>query len=160
MYSRGDYGFLLDNLKNIHENYSLNIDGKVLNKNGEIVEDKQIIINAKFCTLYYIAYKNVAEVLDGYHIDNISDGLINRALGDYETFNSFINNCICEYRMYKYIGSGNILYFPRQELADCFFQNINTRKVLTDYLNCELQRIIYSGNLTDAYNQIEARVKR
>ena len=133
-----DYSFLLDNLKRISENYSIDGSGNIVNKDGDIETNEYIIINTKFYNLYCMAYKDLAEVLDNYPIETIDRAFINRALSDYHTFNRFINNCIVEYKMYDDLGTQKISYTPNSVLSRGCFRN---KWVVYDYLKCELSEI-------------------
>lgn len=138
---RNDYSYLLNNLNLMAENYHINDNGLVVNLNNEEEKDGYVILNTQFYTLYCMAYKRFIEVVENVNIDYFNKGIIDRALSDYRTFNSFINNCICEYLMYDKIGTGYISYFPFKPLADFIMENSENKKVLTDYIICELEKL-------------------
>ncbi len=143
---RNDFSHILDDLFIASQNYNLNSDGVVVNHDNQEIKDDSVIYNTKMYTLYCMAYKEVAELRDGCPIKNINNDFIKRVLTDYDTFNSFVNNCIVEFNMYNGVGTGNISYFPNDALAKYFFSDINRTMfldnylcvVLKDYLNNEL----------------------
>ena len=140
---RNDYSFLLDDLKATAEKYYVNNYGRVVDIDDKLVNDETIILNTKFYTLYCMAYKNLAEAIDNYPIDNaMNEEFIKRALSDIDVFNSFINNCVSEYNMYNSVGTGYIMYFPYGLLSDFFFKNMIRTRILTQYLNNELANFL------------------
>ena len=133
---RHDYSLLLDILRYAHDNYKFTKDGSVINNYGKEEKNSKLITNVKFSYLYCLAYKKMI-------INNDSNIL---ALTDYSTFNSFMNICLNEYKIYSDIGTGNILYFPYQDLAAFIFEDISRKKLLFDYLNWELSYIVKNEN--------------
>ncbi len=139
---RCDYSYLLDELRSISNEYHLNVNGKVVNNNGEEKDDSRLIANIKFYIVYCMAYR----FADSVYNENKENNSINRALTNYGMFNSFVNNCLGEYRIYGDIGTGNVKYVPYQALADFFFENNVRKDLLKDYLNCELENILSDKN--------------
>ena len=88
---RNDYSFLLDDLRATEEKYYVNNYGRIVDIDDKTVNDERIILNTKFYTLYCMAYKHFAEVIDNYPVDDaMSEKFIKRALSDNVVFNSFI----------------------------------------------------------------------
>ena len=112
----------------------MNSDGDILDINGEIQNDEQVIRNVKFCLLYCMAYKNMDDMNEKKKANISEIEVIKRALASYGMFNYLINVCIAEYRLYDDIGTGKITYAPYQQLADFFFENETRKSFLVDYL--------------------------
>ena len=105
---REDYSYLLDTtITDICSSYYLK-DGEVIDDyDNEPVSDKRIINIAKFFSYYCMAYEKFEKKKD--NNQSLPDStLVIRALGSYGIFNSLINNCLGEYRVYGDIGTGNV----------------------------------------------------
>lgn len=151
---RNDYSFLLDDLKETAEKYYVNDYGRVVDIDDKLVDDERIILNTKFYTLYCMAYKHLVEAIDNYPIDDAMDeGFVKRALSDDNVFNSFINNCVSEYKIYNSVGTGYIMYFPYNLVSDFFFENMIRTRLLTQYLNNELADFLNN-------DKVKIRVKK
>ena len=128
---RENYSYLLDKLRNIYDN---------LNNGSREKKDERIIASMNFCYLYCLAYKalktNNTDTFDK------KKNYYELALSDYNTFNSFVNNCVKEYKLYSDVGTGEMVYIPYQILADSFFENDTSKAILMDYLNIELSDVI------------------
>ena len=133
-----DCSSLLDELRDISNNYYMNNNGEIINKDGEIVNDEEIISKTKLYILYCMAYKVIDEANKKESIKVIDKAFITRALTSYGMFNYFINVCLGEYRIYDDIGTGMVSYVPYQPLADFFFENDFRKEILLDYLKKKL----------------------
>ena len=116
---RYDYSSLLNILEYAFHNYKIDQNGNVINKFNVVEHNKRVIAYVRFGYLYYQAY-----------------GFNDNAFTDYLAFNSLMNNCLNEYAIYSDIGTGNILYFPYQSIANYIFDD-DRKKILIDFWNCE-----------------------
>lgn len=129
---RENYNYLLDNLREVTEEYYTKKD-----INEEVYSTSIVMFSQLYCLAY--RYKNG---IVGQVSNDKKNEFAYYALNDYNTFNSFINNCVNEYRMYNELGTGKVLYVPYQELADFFFSDNYYKSVLTNYLRSELEELI------------------
>ncbi len=136
---RGDYSYLLDNLKQVASHYYFNNEGLIVSYDGRVEKDFRIVINAEFYNLYRRAYKELMEKGCDCKISENNRDLVNHMLMDYDKFNYFINTCIGEYQLYNDIGTGKVSYIPYQSLADFFFKNDVKKGILKTYLKVELK---------------------
>ena len=144
---RQDYSYLLDELRNISHQYSLNFDYGIIDKNGEIQHDEHITTKFKFYMIYCLAYKKMDETKEKKSKECVIDKeTIDRALASYGMFNYLVNTCIAEYRIYDDIGTGKVSYIPYEPLANFFFENDYRREVLINYLNNELDYVFSDEN--------------
>lgn len=145
---RQDYSHLLDNLRNISHQYSLNFDYDVIDKNGVLQQDERIVNSFKFYMLYCMAYKRMDEIKENNSKECVMDKeTINRALASYGMFNYLINTCIAEYRIYGDIGTGRVSYIPYESVADFFFENAYRKEMLKNFFNNELASILNDENI-------------
>ncbi len=129
---RSNYNTLLDNLKKISENYHVNEEGIICNKNNEEETNERILAGFNFMILYRMAYYATKQIA---HDGSIDEKLYNNLVFmDYSTFNSFINNCVNECNMYNDIGGDEFSYIPYQELASYMLDNEDYKKIVVDYL--------------------------
>ena len=117
---RYNYSLLLDILRYAHDNYQINKEGNIINDYNVVEQNNCAIATVRFSYLYSLAYKSI--------------GAMENTFIDYKTFNSFINICLNEYKIYSDIGTGKVLYFPCQGIADYIFMNDQYRNMLIDYL--------------------------
>ena len=142
---RCDYSLLLDNLKIIVDNYSYDSIGQIIDKNGKVYDDERIATDLMFYYQYAMAFNRLDSE------DEVDDTICNDkkfancVLTSYGIFNSFINNCAAEFRIFEDIGTGKITYAPYQQLADFFFENEIRKGILMDYLTCELSMLFYKN---------------
>ena len=133
---KNNYNYLLDSLRDMTIDYYIKRDN-----NLEVFANSTIM----FSSIYCLAYRNMHGVVG--EMDNKKkQEYTYYALNDYGTFNSFINNCVNEYRMYNDIGTGNVLYIPYQELADFFFNDVYYKSILKNYVITQLEDIINYNN--------------
>ena len=139
-----DYSYLLNELGKYSNNFKL-LDGKIVDNNGKEFEDESIVTKIKFYLLYANAYKynddnsfRDEDILDG----DYYQGLI---LCSYDMFNYLINVFIKEYQVYGDIGTGNVIYYPYQKMADYligknfvgdhyYFQPEQAKETVIDYI--------------------------
>ena len=115
--------------------------GKVVNDQGEVVNDDHIITNTTFYSLYCMAYKSFDEVKNNKQVEVIDRAFVDRALSTYGLFNYFLNTCVGEYRIFDEIGTGNVTYEPYQPIADYFFSDPMKKEVLMSFLKNELKDV-------------------
>ncbi len=131
MSSRKDYRYLLEELRDYVYNYSINQNGEVIDKSGNIVNDELTIANVDFLIEYSMAYETFDEKsANDKNKVNISYG--ERVLSSYGVFNNLINNLVSEYNVYGYIGTGYVSYSPYQDIAEYLFNN--SYRILIKYL--------------------------
>ena len=136
---KGDYSYLLDELKEFYNNYQLTMDDKIFDLNGEEQTDYEITTKLRFARTYCLAYA-VVDTIDTKEIPKKSKEYIERVFGSYGMFNYFINTCLGEYRIYEDIGTGKVNYYPYQLLADFFFGLDLMKNILIDYLKIEFEK--------------------
>ena len=143
VYKEIDYNSLLDDLRMIAQDYYINNQGIVVDRENNEINDEDIIIKTKFYSLYCIGYKKLAEEWDGCSLEDNNEGIITRALKDYNTFTSFLDNSIAEYNMYHDVGTGYISYNPNKILSKAFFEPRRQRKYLLDYMQSVVKKFLY-----------------
>lgn len=133
-----DYSYLLDDLRNISEEYHWDAIGRIVDKEGKEQDDDYIVNKTDFYMYYTYAYRALDYDKDSNKAVKVDRAYIERALTSYGAFNYFINTCVGEYRIYGEIGTGNVTYVPYQPLADYFFNDEGNKEILLDYLYQEL----------------------
>ena len=116
---RYDFSSLLNILQYAYKSYKIDQEGNVINEFSVVEHNIRVIAYVKFSYLYYQAY-----------------GCVLDAFTDYVAFNSFMNNALNEYAIYGDIGTGNILYFPYQNIADYIF-NDDRKQIMISFWNLE-----------------------
>lgn len=114
-----DYSYLLDKIREEVNRNPLNVR----------LDDNEYGLYYTFAYNYFYAYIYLLEKRNIPVGDNIRDVIFS----DYNTFNSFINNCVKEYEMFDEIGTGKVTYFPYQELAD--FLYVEKRRNIKNFIN-------------------------
>lgn len=132
-----EYDSWLEELQIISRNYQLDLIGDVFDNEDKIQTDENICLKTSMYFAYCNAYKNyINEIEKPLKVDDIA--IYTRALYDYGVFNSFISNCIIEYRMYNHIGTGKISYNPYYDIAEFFFKDLSKVKILEEYIKNKL----------------------
>ncbi len=144
--ARQDYYDNLSKLRFYFENFTINVDGTVMDKKGQEVTDEKIITNTKFLFLYCLAYKNRMELISGEPINAINEEYFKKVLSDYKAFGLFMNICVNEYHVYDDVGTGNTIYFPFDAFISCFLRNEASKKILVDYIDHEIDNVSYLEN--------------
>ena len=133
-----DYSYLLDDLGEVSNNYSWNNKGEVVDLNNVVCEDSEIELKIRFFTLYSLAYRyNDSE--EENTLPEMTNAYKERILSSYNIFNYFINTCLCEYRIYNDLGTGKVMYYPYQKIADFFFGTKELKSLVLDYLKSEIE---------------------
>ena len=132
-----EYDSWLEELQNICRNYQLDLIGDVFDNENKIQTDENICLKTSMYFAYCNAYKYyIYEMERPLKADD--NAIYTRALYDYGIFNSFISNCVIEYRMYNHIGTGKISYYPYYDIADFFFKEFSKVKILEEYIKNKL----------------------
>ena len=139
---RINYNYLLDKIKKECDSHHVNEQGVVLDLNGEEETNERVIANVNFGNLYHMAYNATKKIAHNGTINSM-EMYQKLAYYDYSTFNSFINNCINECRVYNDIGGGEFFYIPYQELANYMLNNEETKNIVIEYLKCEFKDLSF-----------------
>ena len=140
-----DYSYLLDDLREISQEYHWDVVGRVVDNNGVEQNDEVIITKTDFYMGYCFAYRAFEQSKDNTPI-KVDRAFIERALSSYGAFNYLINTCLGEYRVYNTVGTGKVSYVPYQALADHIFNYDLLKDSLINYLKQELSNVFEEEN--------------
>ena len=146
MNKREDYTYLMYNLSKAYSNCRY-VDNVLVDLEGNPV-DEDTKTKIEFLQIYLRGFRATDPNGEDTEYTMGADYPL-LVLCSYDMFNFFINTCISEYCVYGDVGTGKVLYFPYQPVADAFFHNNefeNAKEILMNYLRTELKSIFDDNN--------------